>query len=88
MKLNSVRLEAQFLIMCIFNFSVLLKYIPELEVGVNHAVGESLTADTDTLKHTVTSELMHHQVGVNETCRPRQNLPKLSEMLVTVVPYN
>jgi len=60
-----------------FQISVLLKYIPELEIGVNHAVGESLTADTDTLKHTVTSELMHHQVGVNETCRRRQNLTKL-----------
>lgn len=71
------QLESQFVIVCTFKVSVLLKYIPELEIGVNHAVGESLTADTDTLKHTVTGELMHHQVGVNETCRRRQNLTKL-----------
>jgi len=72
-----MQLEPQFLIMYSFKIFVLLKYIPELEVGVNHAVGESLTADTDTLKHTVTGELMHHQVGVNETCRRRENLTKL-----------
>jgi hypothetical protein len=63
------QLESQFLIVYTFKVSVLLKYIPELEIGVNHAVGETLTADTDTLKHTVTGELMHNQVGVNETCR-------------------
>ena len=68
--------ELQFLIVYNFEVSVLLKYIPELEIGVNHAVGESLTADTDTLKYTVTGELMHHQVGVNEACRRRQNLTK------------
>ena len=69
--------EPKFLIMYSFKICVLLKYIPELEIGVNHAVGESLTADTDTLKHTVTGELMHHQVGVNETCGRRENLTKL-----------
>jgi len=74
-----MQLEPQFLIMYILKSSVLLKYIPELEIGVNHAVGESLPADTDTLKHTVTGELMHHQVGVNETCRRRENLTKLRE---------
>jgi len=72
-----MQLKPQFLIMYSFKISVSLKYIPELEIGVNHAVGESLTTDTDTLKHTVTGELMHHQVGVNETCRRRQNLTKL-----------
>jgi len=72
-----MQLEPQFLITYSFKICVLLKYIPELEIGVNHAVGESLTADTDTLKHTVTGELMHHQVGVNETCRQRENLANL-----------
>jgi hypothetical protein len=71
------QLESQFLTVYSFKVSVLLKYVPELEIRVNHAVGESLTADTDTLKHTVTGELMHHQVGVNETCRRRQNLTRL-----------
>ena len=42
--------------------------LPKLEVGVHHPVGESLTTDTDTLKYTVTSELVHYQMGVDETC--------------------
>lgn len=41
--------------------------LPELEVGVHHPVGETFTANTDTLKHTVTGELVHHKVGVDET---------------------
>jgi len=80
------QLESQFLIVYNFKVSVLLKYIPELEIGVNHAVGESLTADTDTLKHTVTSELMHHQVGVNETCRRRQILTKFRRHVSDIGP--
>lgn len=41
--------------------------IPVLEVLVQHPVGESFTADTDTFQHTVASQLMHHKMGVNET---------------------
>ena len=39
-----------------------------LEVGVDHTVGESFTANTDTFKYTVTSELVHNQVGIDDTC--------------------
>jgi hypothetical protein len=46
-----------------------LKYSPELEVRIHHPVGESLTTDTDAFKHTVTGELVHHEVRVDETCR-------------------
>lgn len=41
--------------------------LPELEVRVNHPVGETFTANTDAFKHTVTCELMHHKMGVDET---------------------
>ena len=40
-----------------------------LEVGVHHPVGEALPADTDALKHTVTGELVHHQVRVDHAWR-------------------
>lgn len=42
------------------------QHLPQLEVGVVHAVGESLTANTDTLQHTVTGQLVHDQVGIDE----------------------
>lgn len=42
--------------------------LPELEVRVDHPIGETFTANTDAFQHTVTGELMHHQVGVDETC--------------------
>jgi hypothetical protein len=38
-----------------------------LEVRVLHPVGEALSANTNTFKHTVTGELMHNQVRINET---------------------
>uniref|UniRef100_A0A2M4DMR2 Uncharacterized protein n=1 Tax=Anopheles darlingi TaxID=43151 RepID=A0A2M4DMR2_ANODA len=43
--------------------------VAQLEVRVHHAVGESLTANTDTFKHTVTSQLVHDQVSINDTGR-------------------
>lgn len=42
--------------------------LPELEVRVDHPVGETFTANTDTLKHTVTGQLVHDKVRVDETC--------------------
>jgi hypothetical protein len=45
----------------------LLKHLPQLEIRVNHPVGESFTTDTDTFKYTVTGELVHHQVRIDET---------------------
>jgi hypothetical protein len=40
---------------------------PVFEVLVYHSVGESLSADTNSFQHTVASELVHHQVRVNQT---------------------
>lgn len=42
--------------------------LPELEVRVDHPVGETFTANTDAFKHTVTGQLVHHKVRVDETC--------------------
>jgi hypothetical protein len=52
----------------------LLNYLPQLKVGINHPVGESLTTDTDAFKYTVTGELVHHQVRVDETYARRSTL--------------
>jgi hypothetical protein len=52
-------------------FSPLSKYSPHFEIRIHHPVGEALTTDTDPFKYTVTGELMHHQVRVNETWRER-----------------
>lgn len=41
--------------------------LPLLEVGVDHTIGETLTANTDTFKYTVASQLMHDQVSINHT---------------------
>lgn len=38
-----------------------------LEVGVDHSVGESFTANTNAFKYTVTGELMHNQVRIDDT---------------------
>lgn len=40
---------------------------PLTEVGIHHTVGETLPADTNTFKHTVTSELVHDKMGVDDT---------------------
>lgn len=41
--------------------------LPKFEVRVYHPVGETFTADTDTFKYTVTSQLVHNQVRVNDS---------------------
>ncbi len=38
-----------------------------LEVRVDHTVGETFTANTNTLKYTVTSQLVHNQVRIDDT---------------------
>ena len=50
---------------CITDF--LHNYLPMFEVRVIHPVGEALTTNTNTFKHTVTGELMHHQSRVHHT---------------------
>ena len=47
----------------------MLTHAPLLELRVDHPVGEALAADTDALQHTVTSQLMQHQSGVNQACQ-------------------
>ena len=43
----------------------LLRYLHE--IGVQGSVGEAFTANTNTLKHTVTGQLIQHEGGVDET---------------------
>jgi hypothetical protein len=38
-----------------------------LEVWVQHSVGETFTANTDTLQHTITSKLVHDQVSIDHS---------------------
>ncbi len=40
--------------------------LPLFEFRVDDPVREAFTADTDTLKYTVTLQLMQHQGGVNQ----------------------
>ena len=46
---------------CFSSFHVL----PHLEVRVEHPVGESTHADPDSLEHTVASQLVHDQRGLD-----------------------
>merc|ERR1719347_1978108 len=39
--------------------------VPQLEVGVQHPVGESTHADPDSLEHTVASQLVHDEWGLH-----------------------
>merc|ERR1712107_324408 len=55
------------------NFSSTKDGISHLVVRVQHSVGESSHTDSDTLKHTITSELMHNERRLN-----------LSRLLVSV----
>ena len=48
-----------------------LFYLPLPEIVKQHPRGESFTTDTDSLQHTITSELMQHEVTINHTGRLR-----------------
>ena len=43
------------------------------EIRVDHSVGETFTTNTNAFKYTVTSELMHNQVRVDDTCENNGN---------------
>ena len=43
------------------------RILPMLEVRVDHTVGESFTTNTDTFKYTVTCQLVHNQVRIDNT---------------------
>jgi len=49
------------------------RILPMLEVGVDHTVGESFATNTDTFKYTVTCQLVHNQVRIDDTCGATQN---------------
>ena len=49
------------------------------EVGVDHAVGEALAADTDALEYAVTGQLMHYQVRVDDACTESQDTGQRSD---------
>jgi hypothetical protein len=51
--------------MMVISFEIIL---PELEVRVDHPVGEALTANTDSFKYTVASQLVHDKMSVNHAC--------------------
>ena len=46
-----------------------LFYLPLPEIVKQHPRGESFTTDTDSLQHTITSQLMQHEVTINDTWR-------------------
>ncbi len=43
--------------------------LPLLELRVEHSAGETLSADTDALEHTVTLQLVQNQFGVQLDCK-------------------
>ena len=43
----------------------LLRYLHK--IGMESSVGETFTANTNTLKHTVTGQLIQHKRGIDET---------------------
>merc|ERR1719151_175925 len=47
------------------NLSLSQASVPHLEVRVVHSVGESSHTDPDTLKHTITGQLVHDKMGLN-----------------------
>lgn len=59
--------------------NVVCSPLPEL---LEHdAVGESLSADSDALEHSVTPELLQHQVGVHLPCLQHSSRPTITECM-------
>ena len=48
-----------------------MRALPLLELRVDDAVRKAFAADTDAFEHTVTLQLMKHQVSVDHTCTQR-----------------
>lgn len=49
------------------NYSLNDVYLPMLELVIDHPVGKSLPADPDALQDSVAGQLMHHQVGIQNS---------------------
>merc|ERR1719334_2389167 len=47
------------------NLSLSQTSISHLEVWIQHTIGESSHADPDSFQHTITSQLVHNQGGLN-----------------------
>lgn len=43
------------------------RHLPLFEIRIDHSVRETLSTDTNTLKHTVTCKLVHYQVRIDES---------------------
>jgi len=56
------------------------KTVPLSELLENDTVGKSLSADTDSLQHPVTSQLVQNQVGVQFTSLRREGISKKHSM--------
>lgn len=41
--------------------------LPLTEIRVHHPIGETFTTYTNTLKHTVTGQLVHNKMGIDNT---------------------
>ena len=41
--------------------------LPLSKIGEQHSGGESLSADSNAFKHTITSQLMQHKLPINDT---------------------
>lgn len=46
----------------------MFQLIPLLEVSIKNSAGETFSADSDTLKYTVTPELVDDQEVLHQTC--------------------
>lgn len=46
-------------------------HLPLLEIGIHHTIRETFTTDTNTFEHTVTGELMHDQMRIDNTLKRR-----------------
>ena len=55
-----------------------------LEVGVDHTVGESFTTNTDTFKYTVTCQLVHNQVRIDNTWKKTTTKNRRASVLVDI----
>jgi len=54
-----------------------MRALPLLELRVDDAVRKAFATDTDAFQHTVTLQLMKHQVSIDHTCTQRQEADTL-----------
>ena len=47
--------------------SVVFRRLPLFEIRIHHTIRETFTTNTNTFEYTVTGELVHHQVRIDDT---------------------